>query len=267
MNSTHRIVKYFAYGLAASIIGSIIMLSLGILKIVSTIFINNDEFRIKKTYDILETKNITKLSVELSTSNLIIKEGPSFKIESTSNNISIDESKDMLKIKEKNNNKFKEEKVYIYIPYDYYFDIVDISNGSGDAIINNLNANELTYEIGAGIVSIEYINILNKSTINCGTGKLNIYNSILNNLDLNLGVGDSYINSKILGNSKIRSGIGSLLINIMGTVEDYKFNVNKGIGTVTINKNIMSDDLIYGEGTNFIELESGIGSVEVNFYN
>lgn len=267
MNSTHRIVKYFAYGLAASIIGSIIMLSLGILKVVTTFFINNDEFRIKKTYDISEAKNIKKLNIELSTSNLIIKEGTSFKIETTSNNISVDESKDMLKIKEKNNNIVKKEKVYIYIPDNYYFDIVDISTGVGEANINNLNANEITYEIGAGIVSIEYINILNKSTINCGTGKLNIYNSILNNLDLELGVGDSYINSKILGNSKIHSGIGSLLINIIGTVEDYKFNVNKGIGTVKIHDNIMSDDLIYGEGTNFIDLESGIGSVEVNFYN
>ena len=96
---------------------------------------------------------------------------------------------------------------------------------------------------------------------------MTITNANLNNLDLDMGVGKLSLTSKILGNSKIDSGIGEIDLNLVGNKEDYKLHIDKGIGNVTADGTNLGDDSKYGDGNNYIDIDGGIGSINIDFVN
>ena len=76
-----------------------------------------------------------------------------------------------------------------------------------------------------------------------------------------MGVGSCKLNLEILNNSEIDAGIGKIDLNLIG--DNYKFKVNKGIGKITINNNEMKDKTITGTGTSFIDIDGGIGEINI----
>lgn len=71
--------------------------------------------------------------------------------------------------------------------------------------------------------------------------------------------------SAIKGNSKINAGIGSLELNVLGSKNDYVIKANKGIGNILIDGLNVSDNYTYGNGEDTLNIEGGIGSINVNF--
>ena len=57
-----------------------------------------------------------------------------------------------------------------------------------------------------------------------------------------MGVGKLSLISKLTGNNKIDSGIGEMNLSLIGTLEDYKISLDKGIGKAKINRKTMKDD-------------------------
>ena len=62
-------------------------------------------------------------------------------------------------------------------------------------------------------------------------------------------------------NTKYPRNIGKIDLNLIG--DNYKFKVNKGIGKITINNNEMKDKTITGTGTSFIDIDGGIGEINI----
>lgn len=79
-----------------------------------------------------------------------------------------------------------------------------------------------------------------------------------------MGVGKFSITSSIIGDSKINAGIGSLELNILEKEENYKIKIDKGIGNIKINGENVTDD-IYGSGERIIDIEGGIGNINIDF--
>ena len=73
------------------------------------------------------------------------------------------------------------------------------------------------------------------------------------------------LNAKLTGSTDIEAGIGELDVNINAPKEDYKIKASKGIGSITIDKEGISDDTIYGNGENYIKIDGGIGSIKITF--
>ena len=44
---------------------------------------------------------------------------------------------------------------------------------------------------------------------------------------------------------------------------NINFEIEKGIGSITINNESISNDSYYGNGSNHIEIESGVGSINI----
>jgi len=107
--------------------------------------------------------------------------------------------------------------------------------------------------------------VLDEASIDTGAGKLSIKDGIINDLDLDVGVGESAITAKLTGDSDISSGVGKLTINVLGSSNDYKVLVDKGIGSFKIDGSDVSDDTVFGNGYNKIDVDSGVGSVSINF--
>ena len=154
------------------------------------------------------------------------------------------------------------------MPQNYYFEKVDIDAGSGEINILNIKTRQFDLEVGAGNTNISNILVEQKTDIDGGAGKVVVIDSSLNNLDLDIGIGAFQIlNTQLLGKSDIDSGVGKLEIILKGGLNNYKIIPERGMGSFTIQGNEVENYRTYGEGTNQIKIEAGVGKVDVNFVN
>lgn len=212
------------------------------------------------------TENIKYLDIDVNSSNLVIKPGNSFIIETINKHIKYKIDNNELKIKEEGyhltNSKLKSELI-ITIP-DTNLNEIDINTGAGNLNIDSINTEKLDIDLGTGTTLIN--NLYSKrADIDTGAGTFTINNGSINDLDLDIGVGEVKITSNITGNSSISSGVGKLSLNLLNTFDNYRFEVNKGIGKVTINDIEVGDNSTLGNGTNTIKLDGGIGEIVVKF--
>ena len=266
MNNIQKVIKYLAIALAIFIIIQIFLLTSNIFLGISNLLAKEDESKDMKNIEIKE--NISKLDINVSTASILIKEGNTFKIETKSSYINSKISKNELRIEEQKNTWWKNKKnsqLTIYIPKEVNFKQVSIETGAGIMSIESLKTSDLTLEIGAGKVEIEYINVENTANINGGVGSFKIKDGLLHNLKLDVGIGKTDITAKITGKSDIDSGIGQLNLNLMGLKDDYQINVKKGLGNVVVDGNIVNKVLQYGNGDYYIDISGGVGNINVIF--
>lgn len=278
MSDGQRVIKYlaiaFAIFLSVNIIGGIITAVFFGLSIFDVNFkiknnstiTTSEEMVISQNYD-----DIENLKIEIGYSKLEIKQGEEFKVETNTENEAITMKKqgDILTIKEENAwNIFNDDidsHIIVTVPENYYFEKVKIEAGSGEINISDIQTKEFDMDVGAGNVTISNILTEKKTDIDGGAGKVVIKDSNLNNLDLDVGVGEFQIlNTKILEDSNIDAGIGKLEINLKGDLKDYRIIPERGLGSFTIQGNEIENNKIYGEGNNKIDINAGIGKVEIN---
>lgn len=271
MIKTQRIIKYCAIAFAIFLIINIFATAAYGIIAIGNIFNNNDNSINTLTGDLQTTKiknEIKKLDIETKGVNIIINEGNEFKIETDNKDIKIKESYNKLLIVENNNSwihKTDYTELIIWVPKDYQFNEVSIENGAGKIEINKLDTKSIELDLGAGQVDIINLNVSRESDINGGAGEINIENSYINNLDLDLGVGKTTLNASLYGISEIDCGIGELVVNLIGMEDDYKIKLDKGLGNATLNNEKMDSTTYYGNGTNLIEVNGGIGSISINY--
>ena len=75
------------------------------------------------------------------------------------------------------------------------------------------------------------------------------------------------LTSKIIGDSEIDAGVGELNLNLIGSLNDYKIKLDKGIGSASINSEKMRSETYYGTGSNLIDIDGGVGSINIDFVN
>lgn len=265
MTKSQKTIKYlaitFAFCLIISIFSSFIF---GVTQIFN---IFDSDKSSNKLEQIEVSENIKELDINLNITNLEIKSGNTFKIENDSTDVyyKIDGTK--LVIKEKNtlfHNK-KINKLIIYID-NRTFNDVDIDLDAGSHLIENLNSNKFSLDLGAGKVVINNITANNSADIETGAGKLTINNSSINNLKLELGAGSTSINATLTGYNDIELGAGKLDLNLLNSINDYTIKFEKGIGKATLNNNQITDNT-YGTGSTFIDIEGGVGSINITTNN
>lgn len=269
MTQAQKVIKYLALAFALFLIVIIISsITFGIYTAVNVLGLvdNND----KKIIDLVKTEHselTNYLDIDINSSNLKIKNGNSFYSETNNGDIEYKQDGNKLIIKEKGKKWFsinKSTDLIIYVPEDMVFNNIDIDNGAGKVSIDKIDTEELDLDLGAGKTVINSINS-NKTSISTGAGNFIIKSGNLNDLDFDMGVGSVEITSLITGNSKIDTGVGSLKINLIGSLYDYRIKVDKGLGSVHIDNDKVSDGKIIGNGINFIDINGGVGSIKVNF--
>ncbi len=271
MTTAQKIIKYLALCLAAFLIFSIISSIFGVMYSFGNIFglrTKNEIIKDKMDTINFESSDINSLEIEVVFTNLIIKKGDFLQAETNNENINFNQNNKIVQIKEKEHTWFvgnNKGDLVVYIPENISFDTVKIKAGAGKIQIENIDTRKLSLELGAGETSIQKLNVLEKCKIESGAGKVSILNGYINELDLDLGVGKFSMTSAIKGNSKINAGIGSLELNVLGSKNDYVIKANKGIGNILIDGLNVSDNYTYGNGEDTLNIEGGIGSINVNF--
>ncbi len=269
MNGIQKVIKYLAIAFAVFLIFNIIF---GIMYGISSIgiFFDNNKSNISENLNDLEINNNTLLlDINVASSNITIKKGDNFIAQTSSKYINCKQDNNKLYIIEKKHNWFnnKNNELIIYVPNDFTFDRVIIDAGAGKVNVEQLSTKELYLSFGAGKVEINNLEVLENTEIEGGSGDLTIDGININNLELNMGIGKISLTSKLTGKNKIDSGIGEMNLSLIGTLEDYEIYLDKGIGKATINGNNVKDDNTYGTGINKLDINGGIGNIEINFKN
>ena len=264
MTKFQKIIKYFAISLAVLLIVSIFYTLVNIISSIFGISIKSENAE----YIIRDIKNdVIELDVDIESAKITFKNDSSFKVEST-NNVKINDNGKKLTIKERNFlfNDTNEE-IIIYLPISKQFNEVSIDAGCSDVFIENLITNKLDLDIGAGKVESKSLNVSGNASLDTGAGQINVNGALINNLDLDMGIGEVIINGTLTGMTDIDAGVGKLDINLNEFINNYSFQIQKGVGEIYINGKIIKDNYIYGVGGNTINIDGGIGEININTLN
>ena len=276
MTTAQKVIKYlataFAVFLIVTIISAILSGGYALLSALGLIHTNKDIVTENLKVISSEEKKVTTLKIGLAYTNLDIKTGDDFKVETNNSKITFEENNGSVKIKEKNrnwlNNNNISSNLIIYIPEDMIaIDETKIQTGAGKINIEKLNTQSLYLELGAGDVYIENIIATGETKIDGGVGKAELKSCEINNLKANLGMGEFTFSGKLTGKSKIDSGVGAINIDLVDNKNNYKIDVSKGLGNVTLGGQKLETDRVYGIGENYLDIDGGIGEIKIDFEN
>ena len=218
-----------------------------------------------KTYSV--SSEIQSIEVKINAADFTIKQGESFSVESNLKYLTVEDKNGVLTIKEtkKFANTYTGAVLTLYIPADTVFEKVNIITGAGRLTVDSLSASTMNFELGAGEVTIDTLVATSGIDIDGGAGKITVSGGALHNLDLDMGVGQLNLVSALTGDSDFDLGVGESNITIIGNRDDYKLDIEKGIGNITVDGASVSNIKGQGNGNNSIEVNGGIGAINLKF--
>lgn len=172
----------------------------------------------------------------------------------------------VVNIKTKNEDLKNENKVTVFKD-GQALDEAEIELGVGVFNIENLKAEKLKLKNGVGKLKVDGLVISDEAKLETGVGALNIQNANIQDLELKAGVGDIVIEGILTGETEVKSGMGQVTLKIHGNMEDYRFDIDKGVGAVKINGEHYENIALSNNGPHVIEIDSGVGAVSIEFVN
>lgn len=266
MTEMQKIIKYLAMAFAIFLTITIISGICGAIASFSFLFGDKKVNGKFNNYPVSEV--VEELVIDTSIANLTIKTEDEFRIESNHKYLKVKESGGKLKISEKRKWLISNPngvKLIIYVPEGTHFSEADINTGAGKVIIDTLSADKIDLDLGAGEAQIGKLTANQSIKIDGGAGELVIKEGLLNNLDLDMGVGELDLTGKLLGDCKLDYGIGETNLTLLGSKENYTIALDKGVGKATVDGESMKDESVYGIGANQIDIDGGVGELNVMF--
>lgn len=272
MRGAQRIVKYFAVALAFFIMAGIVS---AIMFAASTIgFIvggevgsSRENHAIESVWDGKDEEDINKLEINISAVDLKIEVADHWGVETNNDDIKAYTRGGMLFVEEKSHDwwGFNRDnyEVKVRIPSDYVFDEAKLDLGAGRVEIEELMSRTLSLNVGAGRTEIGKLVVTDKSNIAGGAGSLEIKDGSLNRLKFDMGVGKATLKAKLIGDCDLEAGVGKLEVEMLGSIDDYRVEVDKGLGSIHMNGQELGDDAVYGSGSNHVKVDGGVGSIEL----
>jgi len=265
MTSFQKAIKYLAIALALFLALNIMYGIISAIGLIGSLFNGDSVNDNVRSYDI--SSDIQRLEIKINAADLSIKQGEVFSVESNLKNLEVSDKNGVLKIKEtkRSVSTYEGAVLTVYVPYDTVFEKANIITGAGRFTADVLSADKIGLELGAGEVLIETLNAASEIDIEGGAGQIKILGGTLYDLDLDMGIGQLEITSEFCGKCEFDLGVGESDITVIGHRDDYKIEIEKGIGNIKIDGKTVSDFGSSGSGDNKIAISGGIGAINLNF--
>ncbi len=265
MTTFQKTIKYLAMAFAIFLTISIIGGILSVCGLFGGFFGANTLTEDIKTYAV--SSDIQSLEVNINAADFTIMQGENFSVESNLKHLTVEDKNGVLTIKEtkKFGSTYTGAVLTLYIPADTAFEKLNITTGAGRLTVDLLSADTMNFELGAGEVTIDTLIATSDIDIDGGAGKISISDGALHNLDLDMGVGQLNLTSALTGESDFDLGVGESNITVIGKRDDYKLDIEKGIGNITVDGATVSNIKGQGKGNNCIEVNGGIGAINLKF--
>lgn len=277
MTGLQKFIKYAAIVFGIYLAITIVWVLLGIAReFVSSS--KNNEFRdliesaeeyqgedISRTYE-----NIKNLDITAEVTELIIKNGDSFKVEGTNipDRMEISQEGDTLKISDEtlpSSLSNENISITIYIPKDVKLDSIDLEINYVSADIETLNTANLNLDIYDNYCEIDEI-VADSMEFKNEYGNLDIYQAEVGRLSFDSESGIEDVNVKVTETAKIDLEYSDTDMNLIGTIDDYQINYNNQFGNTYITGiRTTSDNSILGTGSAIITLENSNADVYIDF--
>ncbi len=144
-------------------------------------------------------------------------------------------------------------------------DDVKMRLGIGIFNIDALKAEECELKTGVGELKINGMDIHDEATLETGVGAVAIQNANIHDLKLKAGIGAVTIEGVLTGETEIENGIGETKLKICGNINDYKFDIDKGVSTLKINGERYEGLSLSDNGPHTIKIDSGVGDISIEF--
>lgn len=266
-------LKIIAIVIAIALAVSIISLMLFTAQTVTDVLYSS-----KKTNNITNVNNKIEntqgqvpqnLEIKMYAGQMEILEGEKFSFETNIPEIKTKLEGDRFSIVDnRKHSYFDSGVVKIFIPKGKTFKIVNVEAGAGNFKLNGLKCKKLDLKVGAGKITLENLTVTESANIDSGAGKTTFNDCNINNPEISIGAGYFEYDGKLYGRIQIDHGLGKALFNIDGKKSDYAIQTDSGLGTMKIDGEPLSDDLINkfnSKAYNKILIESGIGKIELDF--
>lgn len=265
MTTFQKAVKYLAMAFAIFLTVSIIGGILSMFGLFGGFFGGDAVTDDIKTYTV--SSDIKSLEVKINAADFTIKQGDSFSVESNLKYLTVEDKNGVLTIRDTKKfiRTYTGAVLTLYIPADTVFDKANITTGAGRLTVDNLSADTMNFELGAGEVAIDTLVAASDIDINGGAGKITISGGALHNLDLDMGAGQLNLTSALTGESDFDLGVGESNITVIGNKNDYKLDIERGLGNITVDGTSVSNIKGQGNGNNDIEISGGIGAINLKF--
>ncbi len=222
-----------------------------------------------KTYEV--TSEIHSLNIRINAADFKIEYGEEFSVVSNLKNLEVAEKGGCLTVVDKSPSRrfrdgsYEDATLTIYVPTQTVFETVRLFTGAGRFHVDTLTAEILDLQFGAGDVYIGTLVATRSADIGGGAGLITVSDGALNDLDLKMGIGELDLTSVFSGECSLEMGVGESNITLIGSKEDYELEIEKGLGAITIDGMNVSDFRNSGNGATEVEINGGVGSINVNF--
>ncbi len=265
MTTLQKVIKYLAMAFAIFLTVTIIGGILSAAGLFGGLLAGDAVVEDIKTYSV--TSEIHNLNIRINAADLYIKEGDAFSVESNLKHLKVEEKGGILTIEgtKRFGSTYNGAVLTIYVPAGTVFDNTNLATGAGRLTIEKLSSGTLDFELGTGDVSINSLIATKSADIEGGAGRITISSGALKDLDLEMGVGQLNLTSALIGDCQLDLGVGESNITLIGSKEDYKLDLEKGLGNISVDGKNVSDYGSSGNGTNRVEINGGIGAINVKF--
>lgn len=185
-----------------------------------------------------------------------------------------------LKISYKQNNNWtakmfmdediNDQKITLTIPKDAELDSALFEFGAAEISMENVTAKKLYLTVGAGELNAELLTATEFAKFNVGAGAFYAEDVALMNAELVCGVGEMNVSGSFDGDTTADCGVGAMELRVRGEQEDYRGELNCGLGEIEFGNIKIDGSGKRSHGTASAErrmdIKCGIGDVDVQFY-
>lgn len=263
------IIKAFAITLAATIILAMFMGVFTGFSVLSLVFGGGDTSNVGNWVNTDYKSDVNGLEISVKATNLRIRQSQdeeAVRVETNNEYITSWTDDNGLHVVEKSHGILGlggTGEVVIYVREGYVFDKVEINVGAGALEIANLETKKLKLDLGAGKSEVQKIKVRDEATINGGAGTLTIKDGEVNDAQISVGAGKADLKLKLDGDNKIECGVGKLDLELLWQRDGYRLEIDKGLGTVRLDGQTLTDGQRVGDGKVRVEVESGVGAVDI----
>lgn len=157
--------------------------------------------------------------------------------------------------------------ITITIPKDFVAGTFRLDISAGEVEANTIHATTGDFNVDAGRLSVNELNLTNSSKYRVGAGEMVLKNVNLKDIDLECGVGRIEVEGTVLGDNSIETGVGDVSLLLNGDKNDYNYKFDVGIGDIEIDgySHHRFDNIENNATDNQLNLQCGIGKITVDF--
>lgn len=166
-------------------------------------------------------------------------------------------------------NDIDKQKITLTVPKDAVLDSALFEFGAAEIGMEGITAKELYVTVGAGQLNAYNLTATELAKFNAGAGAFYADEVVLTNAELMCGVGQMNLSGIFTGDTTVDCGVGSMELDVDGAQEEYRGDLNCGLGEIRF-----GDIEIEGSGqksygtssaTSRMDIKCGIGEVDVRF--